>query len=480
MILSVSLASLKSRKGSVFLTLMSLIVSISLLLSVDHIRREAKSSFSRTVSGVELIVAARSSQINVLLSTVFRIGNMDNSISWDSYQTIIQDRQVKWSVPIALGDSHRGYQVLGTTEDYFSHFRYGDKQNLSLFKGREFKQLFEVVLGIEVAAKLGYRIGDNLVLSHGTGATSFHHHEDSPFVVVGILQRTGTPVDKTLHVNLASIEAIHLPNATQKRLVAQVQTLPIPDLGEGLHEHGHHEGHAHEGHDHEEHGHENHDEHEHEEHEEHDSHEDHDSHHEHDTSHHQENVLLADLQPKQITGFFVGLKSPIGVLTVQRKVNQFKGEALSAIVPGVALTQLWQMLSVVENVLVVISGLILLASLFGLATMLLASIRERQNEMAVLRAIGAGPGTIFTMIQLEALVIVVTASVLSVLVLLAALSGFSGYLSEHYGLFLSANIVNVESLRLLLIVIIATFVVANIPALGAYRKALHTGLSGRS
>ena len=112
-------------------------------------------------------------------------------------------------VPISLGDSHRGFPVVATTGDYFTHFRYGEGQQLVIREGRPFGSGLEAVLGAEVARRAGYRPGDRIVLAHGDGALAENDHADKPFMVVGILERTGTPVDRSVHIGLESMEALH-------------------------------------------------------------------------------------------------------------------------------------------------------------------------------------------------------------------------------------------------------------------------------
>ena len=414
MILSIASKSLKNRSGSVLLTLMSLIVSISLLLSVEHIRKEARESFGRTVSGVDLIVGARTGQLNLLLYSVFRVGNATNNIQWQTFENIKSNKNVKWAIPISLGDSHRGYRVMGTSEDYFNHFRYGKKQNLELRDGQPFNDILQAVIGAEVAQKLGYQVGDKIVISHGVGSVSFSNHDQANFEITGILKATGTPVDQTVHVNLASLELVHLP-PNQIAKVAEAW---------------------------------------------------------------RSGDRRIPLQPKSITAFFMGLKSKFVTFGVQRSINNYKGEPLLAILPGVALAELWQMLGTVENLLRVISLMILLSSLFGLATMLLASMRERHKEIAVLRAIGAGPTVLFVLIQAEALLVALLATLLSVALVWLTLVLSGDWLSETYGLFIETNIFNQDTLLISAIVMAATFVVATIPAIGAYKRALHSGLNG--
>ena len=121
-ILRLALASLINRKTTAALTVLSIALSVALLLSVERMRAGAKQGFANTISGTDLIVGARSGQVQLLLFSVFRIGNATNSITWQSYQHFANDRNVAWTIPMSLGDSHRGYRVLGTTGAYFEHF----------------------------------------------------------------------------------------------------------------------------------------------------------------------------------------------------------------------------------------------------------------------------------------------------------------------------------------------------------------------
>lgn len=401
--------SVVSRKKTVLLTFLSLLVSISLLVSVEHLRSQIKESFNRTISGTDLIVGAPTGELNLLLYSVFRMGSPTNNIQYDSLLMLQKHRSVAWTIPLSLGDSHKGFRVLGTTNDYFDHFKYGNKQNIAFAEGDKFSTLFDVVLGAEVAESLGYRLGDDIVVSHGIGNTSFHKHDHSPFHVTGILKPTGTPVDRTLHVSLQAIEAIHLAPRALDGIIAS------------------------------------------------------------------ENYN--ELEPANLTAVLVGLKSKLATFTLQRQVNQYKNDRLMAVLPGVALNQLWQLMASMEKLLQFISALVLLASLFGLTTMLLASMNERSVEIAVMRILGASPRFVLLLILSEAVFIVLLASVSACVLVSGALVGLSDWLSKTYGLFLSTNLMSQEQLILLLLVLLSAIFSAIFPAIEAYRKALHSQLS---
>ncbi|MBW2475652.1 MAG: ABC transporter permease, partial [Deltaproteobacteria bacterium] len=208
-IFSLAWKSLLNRRFTAVLTVLSIALSVALLIGVERLRTEARASFANTLSGTDLIIGARSGPVQLLLYTVFRIGDATNNFSWESYRALAQHPKIAWTVPISLGDSHRGYRVLGTNRDYFRHYRFARDRALQFAAGKPFEDLYDAVLGAEAADALGYEIGDSILIAHGAGDVSFARHDDKPFRVAGILQRTGTPVDRTVHVSLQAIEAIH-------------------------------------------------------------------------------------------------------------------------------------------------------------------------------------------------------------------------------------------------------------------------------
>ena len=418
MLLKIVTRSLWNRRMTAAMTVFTLAISLTLLFSIEHIRKQAKESFTSSVSGVDLIVGARSGQLNLLLYSVFRVGNPTNNISWDTYQHIRQHQQIAWTVPISLGDSHRGYRVIGTTQDYFTHFKYADSRALQFREGRQFDGLFDVVLGAEVARALDYSLGDEIVISHGMGSTSFMHHDNLPFVVTGILEPTGTPVDKSLHVSLEAIEAIH---------VGWQHGAPTPGREISA-----------------------------------------------------EEAQQRDLTPEQITAFMVGMKSRVASFAVQRQVNNYRQEPLSAILPGVALGELWQMLGTVERLLMLISYLVLFAAFAGLVTMLLASMKERQREIAVLRAAGARPWQVFVLIQIEVVILTLCAVVVALIAMLLSTTLSQEYLANRFGVLISNQVLDPELLPVIGSVCVVAVVVACVPAFSAYRQALSTTLSHKS
>ncbi len=414
-ILLLALKSLRNRKFTVCLTIISIGLSVALLLGVERIRTESRNSFTNTISGTDLIVGARSGPIQLLLYSVFHIGYATNNISWQSYQDIAGLPSVSWSIPISLGDSHRGYRVMGTSADYFSHFRHGNKQRLHCAKGVPFKDLYEAVLGAEVARKLGYGLGKSIVLSHGAGEVSFVKHDDKPFRVVGIMAPTGTPVDQTIHVNLESIEAIH---------VDWKEGSPVAGMRISA-----------------------------------------------------DHARRLKLTPKAITAFLVKLQSPIATFKVQRTINQYKEEPLTAILPGVALQQLWQLVGVAEKALVAVSAFVVVVGLFGMLTALMTSLNERRREMAILRSVGARPVHVFSLIIGEA-ILVTTLGIIAGSVLLYGLMVIAQPLMiEHFGLHINISFFSSYELLLIGIVQFAGIAAGVVPGWKIYRYSLNDGMT---
>ncbi|AMR68458.1 ABC transporter permease [Aquipseudomonas alcaligenes] len=417
-LLRIALASLANRRFTALLTVFAIALSVCLLLAVERVRTEARASFASTISGTDLIVGARSGSVNLLLYSVFRIGNATNNIRWDSFETLSKHPQVKWAIPLSLGDSHRGYRVLGTDTGYFEHYRYGRGQPLQLAQGKPFADLFEVVLGAEVAEALKYKLGEQIVLAHGVATVSLTQHDDKPFRVVGILARTGTPVDRTLHISLAGMEALHVDwqNGMPARGNAKVSAEQARDM---------------------------------------------------------------HLQPKAITAVLLGLKSKVATFAVQRQVNEYRGEPLLAILPGVALQELWGLMGTAEKALFVVSLFVVLTGLIGMLTAILTSLNERRREMAILRSVGARPWHIAGLLVLEALTLALAGAALGLALLYGGIAASQGWVQAQYGLYLPLALPSAYEWSLLGAILGAALLMGGVPAWRAYRQSLADGLSIR-
>ena len=414
---SIAWRSAWNRRFTLALTVFSIALSTFLLLGVERIRTELRENFASSVSGTDLIVGARTGSTQLLLYSVFRIGAATNNISWKSVQALAAHPGVDWVVPLSLGDSHRGFAVLATSPEYFTRFRYGNRQSLALREGRPFSALFDAVVGAEVADKLGYHVGQKITLAHGSGELNASEHADKPFTVVGVLARTGTPVDRTVHIGLEAMEAIHLE---------WVGGAPMPGVKIPA-----------------------------------------------------EQVRKFDLTPKNVTAALVGLQNRSAVFGVQRWISTYTGEPLMAILPGVALDELWSVIGIGENALLLMSALVALVSLAGLVSVVMAGLNERRRELAVLRAVGAGLRHVLALLALEGAMVTVLGVAFGVVMAVLGIALLAPWLQAQFGLTLSLSPPTLNEWLLMASLLVAGWLASLLPGIRAYRLSLADGLSPR-
>lgn len=415
--LDLAVKSLWNRRLAVVFTLCAIALSVTLLLGVERLRTEARNGFANTISGVDLIVGARGGGVQLLLYSVFHIGNATNNIDWRSYRDIAGQPQVDWAVPISLGDSHRGYRVVGTDRSFFEHYRFAGDRALGFTEGKAFATPFEAVLGADIARRLKYRLGQEIVLAHGAGDVNLMEHTNMPFHVVGLLGRTGTPLDRSILVSLEGITAIH---------VGWEAGVPTPGLQVT-----------------------------------------------------EEQAMRMNLTPKTLTAMLVGLKSRIATFRVQRYINDYRDEPLLAILPGATLQELWDLVGVGERMLLVVSGFVVVVGMAGLLTVLLAGLEARRREMAVLRSVGARPGQILGLILGETAALTLAGIGLGVAVLYGLMLALRPVLESQWGIYLGLAPPTLREWGLLGAVLSVGLLSGLLPAWLAYHRSLADGLTVR-
>jgi len=412
-LLRLAVRSLLARWLTAALTVAAIGLSVALFLGVEKLRTGAKESFADTISGTDLIVGARSGGVQLLLYSVFRIGNATNNMTWESFEDIAARPEVAWAVPLSLGDSHRGFRVLGTTSEYFDRYRFRRDRGLSFAAGERFEDLYDAVLGADVAAALNYELGDEIIISHGIA--SFSHHDDKPFRVAGILEKTGTPADRTVVVSLEGIEAIHVDWSGGGR---------VPGLRISA-----------------------------------------------------EEARAMDLSPKAVTAAMIGVESKLTIFRLQRAINEYREEPLLAILPGVALQELWAVVGVAETALLGVSAMVVVTALLGMTAMIFAGLNERRREMAILRSVGAGPGVVMALLAAEAALLAAAGCAAGVTLLFSGLAALRPYLDATYGIYIEPTGLGVEEARVLAAVTAAGALAGLAPAARAYAMSLADGMS---
>lgn len=508
LILRLALASLRSRKLTTGLTVASIALSVTLLVGIETVRAGVRESFAGTIRGVDLIVGARGGTLQILLSSVFGIGSPAGSVKLSTMQRWAEHPAVKWVVPYSLGDSHRGFRVIGTTPEFFERYRYRQNASLTFTAGGPAVGDTDVVIGYDVAQRLGYAVGTPVVVVHGLQDIGTSSHDAHPFKVVGILARTFTPIDRSVYVTLEGIEAMHEeeqptagagtaegiePEATGagakggETVAATSAKTPAPTVMPGAepppgtpmvmpgaepppgtplvmpgaqppagtplampgaeappevrqaprpapkpkpvaadtakeeHDHG----------------------------------------------------------DDQITAFFVGTKNRFEALMLQREMNTDLVEPLTAVIPGVALGELWQNIGNAEVGLRIIAMFAVAISITGMLVSLYSSLEARRREMAILRAIGAGPRTILSLLVLESTLLAFLGCVIGVALVYAGLALAQGPVEQRFGLHLALRALGSTEYLYLGIVMGAGMLIGFVPAWKAYRTSLVDGLSPR-
>lgn len=409
-------SSLLSRRATSLLTLLSIAVSVALLISVERLKQGAEEGFTGAISQTDLIVGGRTGPLNLLLYTVFNLGTASTQVGMDTFEKYRAHPAVEWAIPVSLGDGHRGFRVVATDASFLEHYRFKKDRAIAMAAGEWPRGLWDVALGADVARALGYRPGDKVVLTHGvTSGEGILDHDDKPFTVTGIMEPTGTALDQSLYITLEGMEGIHV-DWKDGAMPQPGQEVPA------------------------------------------------------------ERLRAEDLKPHNITAFFLRTKTRIETLRLQREINTDTAEPLLAIIPGVALGELWRSLGHVETALRGISWLVLVTGLCTLVVALLTSLGSRRREMAILRAVGAGPGHIMALLGLEAVGLVGLGALAGYALQAAGFWALGIYLKAEYGVVLSDAVFSVGQVRLFAGALVLGAIAGLIPAVSAFRMSVRDGL----
>jgi putative ABC transport system permease protein len=419
LLLSLAYHSLKNRILTTTLTIISIALSVALLIGVENVRVGARESFSNTISQTDLIVGARGGSLQLLLYAVFRIGSATNNISYASYEKWKSHPAVSWTIPYSLGDSHRGFRVVGTTKDFYERYRYRRDRTIKFAAGRAPEGVFEAAIGSDVARTLGYTIDQKVVITHGVGsARGILDHKDKPFTIVGILDRTATPVDRSVYIPLEGISAVHID--------WQEGAPPMP--GEEVPA---------------------------------------------------EKIQKENLKIEQITAFLVRFKTRIATLQLQRDINTYLEEPMQAIIPGVALAELWSTIGYAEDALRVVTFFVLVVGLLGMLVSLYTSLNERRREMAIFRALGAGPTRIISLLVFESAILSFLGCLFGMAIVYGLSFSLQPIVEREFGLYLPIQAPTTTGWIYLGGVLVAGILIGFVPAWKAYRNTLSDGLSVR-
>nr|WP_299342671.1 FtsX-like permease family protein [Allomuricauda sp.] len=448
-----------SKPLNLLLSLLLLSLSVSLVTFVLQLSQQLGGQLNKNIAPFDMVVGAKGSPLQLVLSSVLHIDVPTGNIKLEEAAAIQKHPFVQTGIPVSYGDNYKGFRILGTELEYLDHY------NAELEEGELYENSFEVVAGSNVAQRMGLKIGDSFVSSHGLAASEGEAHDDHPFIIKGILKPTGTVVDQLLITNLESIWEAH-------------------DHGEDDHEeegHEHEENHEHGEGDHHEDGHEHDDDHEHGEDHEHEEDHKHEEghnhgekehehgegdHHEHEEDHEHEKEAHHE-EEKEITSLLVKFKSPLGMVQLPRFINE--NTSMQAALPGFEVQRLMGLLGSGVQTINGIALAILLVSGLSIFISLLKTIRERKQELALLRTYGLRTRQLLGLAFLEGIFLALIGFLLGWLLGRLGIWGVSQYMKASYGYALQINGPEVFELFLLgLILVLAT--IATLLASGSIFK----------
>jgi putative ABC transport system permease protein len=373
-LLNLSWKNLTNKPLNMLLSLILFGLGVGLISLLLVLNDQLQDKFEKNLAGIDLVIGAKGSPLQLILSSMYHIDAPTGNIPIQAATPFLREGHpiIEAAIPLSLGDSHRGFRVVGTEPKMLELY------NASMAEGRMWEKTLEVVAGAAVADELGLNIGDTFKSSHGFDQNEDLIHEDAEsFKIVGLLSPTGSVIDQLLLTRFSSSWAVH--------------------------EHGTEAAEPHhpedEGHDHEEH--------------------DHDANDHVHAEHASENndpypEGLLSYQDKQITSILVKFKGHnIQALNMQRAINE--NTEMQAATPAIEINRLYALMGTgtkalrwLAIVIIIVSGLSIFISLYN-------SLKERRYELALMRVMGASRGKLLALIIMEGLVLAVLGYLLGML-----------------------------------------------------------------
>ena len=427
-ILGIAWRSLKQRRLSSILTAVSIALGVALTIAIMALRDGSERSYHDTARGYDVILGpTHGSPLQIVLNTMFHVGDAGGTIPWQSFEDAKIDPKVKYAVPYAVGDMYRGHHVVGTSTDFFKALMDGGMRPLGEdVRGRLFRDAregetgedlpWQAVVGSMCAAKTGLVRGSEFGVTHGTGGPA--HGER--WQVVGILRPTGTPADRAIFIPIETFYAIgdHEDGAKYQEKAKKERKEEMDKAREEAakkkaEEAGH--GHSHGGHSHgDSHGHS-----------EGDDGEDHG--HAHGTK-----------EELGLSAVGIRLKSPILRLRYRADIRNERGP-VQAVVPQDQIRELFDIISPIGRLLTWIVVMMIIVAGIGTMVSLYNTIQGRRREIAILRAVGARPFDVFRIIVSEALLLCMIGGIGGLLLGHATVILIAPYLLTEAGVFLDAG-----------------------------------------
>ena len=390
------------------LSVVLLTSSVAIITTLVLVEKQFEEKFSSNIDGVDLVMGAQGSPLQLILSSVYQVDSPTGNISYDSAKVWMQHPFVQKAIPLAFGDNYRGYKILGTTPDYLE--KYGAK----IFEGKLFEKNFEVVIGSDIAKKLSLKIGDEFFGSHGDAAEG-EVHDHYGYKVVGIAKPTGKVVDNLILCTIPSVWQMH-----------------------GGHEEAENPAHGEEGHVHVE-----------------------------GEEHHEEADMTLDEPGMEITAVLLKFRNKMGIVTWPRIIAQ--NTKMQVASPAIEVNRLFSLFGIGISALQYLAYGIMLISGISIFIALYNTLKERENEFALMRVNGAKRLQLLKVVMIESLLLCVVGFIFGTILGRVGLSMLSNSAEEDFKMsFNPYEFIWEKEGTLFLLTIFVGFIAALIPAIKAY------------
>lgn len=431
------------------LSLVLLTASVAIISLLILLQEQFEKQFSSNIDGVDLVLGAQGSPLQLILSSVYQVDAPTGNIDYKEAEVWMKHPFVETAIPLAFGDNYRGFKIVGTTPDYIK------KYTATISEGKVFEKNFEVVIGSEIAKKLNIKLGDKFFGTHGD-AEEGHVHEEYAYVVVGIASQTGKVIDNLILCTVESVWEMHSGHDHVGEAHSEDENPPHGEEG-----HIHVEG---DEHDHEEHVHDencNHD-HDHEVSENPDHGEEGHVHEEGDEHDHDHD------EAKEITAVLVKFKNKMGIISWPRMIAQ--NTKMQAALPAIEINRLFSLFGIGLQALQYLAYGIMLISGISIFIALYNRLKERKYEFALLRVSGASRIQMLGLVLFESLLLCVVGFFFGTLFGRLALVMISSTTDEQFKMaFNPMTIIWEKEGILFLVTIFVGVLAAVIPAVKAYR-----------
>ena len=408
-IFKLSIKNIFNKPLNSFITVVLLALGIGIISLLLQLNSLIKDQMDNNLRGIDMVVGAKGSPLQLILSSVYHIDSPTGNISLKEADEVSKNKMVGSSIKLLYGDNHKGYRIVGADKKLVELYR-GE-----IYEGRQWEKPYEVLVGSKVYKKLNIKLGDSLISSHGLRETG-EIHSDKSFKVVGLLKTSNSVMDQLIITSPESVWNIHGSHDHDK--------------GDDKHEHDDNE-HEHEHHE---------DEHEHE---------------------HDEN------ENKEITAMLIKFKNPMNIIQFPRQINE--NTNLQAAVPSYEISRLFKLFGFGIDTLIYLAYLIIIVSGFSLFINLFNSMNDKKYEMALIRTLGASRFQLSRMIIFESLILTISGFLIGLLFSRFGVMFVSSLMDESINYKLESIIILYEEYWLLALSVILGLISSLIPAIQVYK-----------